>query len=59
MCRPTFFTTPEFVFRQLFGNERAALLLSGAKIQPKRTTELGFQFKYPKIIDACREVCQP
>lgn len=56
MQRPTFFTTPEFVFLQLFGKERAALLLSGAKIQPKRTMELGFQFQYPKIIDACREV---
>lgn len=57
MRRPTFFTTPEFVFRYLFGDERAALLLSGAKIQPKRTLESGFQFNYPKITDACREVC--
>lgn len=56
MWRPTFFTTPEFVFLQLFGKERAALLLSGAKIQPKRTMDLGFQFQYPKIADACREV---
>lgn len=57
MRRPTFFTTPEFVIQKLFGNERAALLLSGAKIHPKRTLEVGFKFQYPKVIDACREVC--
>lgn len=57
MRRPTFFTTPEFVIQQLFGEERAALLLSGAKIQPKRTLETGFKYKYPNVIDACREVC--
>lgn len=57
MRRPTFFTTPEFVIQNLFGKERAAILLTGAKIQPKRTLELGFQYKYPKVIDACREVC--
>lgn len=57
MRRPTFFTTPEFVIQNLFGKERAAILLTGAKIQPKRTLESGFQYKYPKVIDACREVC--
>ncbi|XP_031637554.1 epimerase family protein SDR39U1 [Contarinia nasturtii] len=57
MRRPTFFTTPAFVIQQLFGKERAALLLTGAKIHPKRTLELGYQYKYPKVIDACREVC--
>lgn len=57
MRRPTFFTTPALVFERIFGKERAALVLSGAKIQPKRTLDLGFQFKYPKIIEACREVC--
>lgn len=56
MRRPTIFTTPEFVFQLIFGPERAALLLSGAKIQPKRTLETGFKYQYPKIIDACREV---
>lgn len=56
MCRPTFFTTPAFVMETIFGPERAALVLSGAKIQPKRTLETGFKYQYPKIIDACREV---
>lgn len=57
MRRPTLFTTPAFVMERIFGEERAPLLLSGAKIQPKRTLETGFKYQYPKIIDACREVC--
>lgn len=57
MRRPALITTPAFVMEQIFGKERAPLLLSGAKIQPKRTLELGFQYQYPKIVDACREVC--
>lgn len=57
MWRPALFTTPAFVIEKLFGKERAALLLTGAKIQPKRTLETGFKYKYPKVIDACREVC--
>lgn len=55
--RPALFTTPAFVINTIFGPERAALLLSGAKIEPKRVTELQFKYKYPKIIDACQEVC--
>lgn len=55
--RPAFFTTPPAVMKQIFGPERAALLLTGAKIQPKRVTELNFNYKYPNIVDACREVC--
>lgn len=57
MRRPTFFTTPAFVMETIFGKERAALVLSGAKIHPKRTLESGFQYQYPKISDACHEVC--
>lgn len=56
MQRPVFMRTPEAVFKLIFGKERAALLLNGAKIHPKRTLETGFQYKYPKILAACREV---
>lgn len=56
MRRPVFLKTPEKVFELIFGKERAALLLSGAKIHPTRTLETGFQYQYPKILDACREV---
>lgn len=55
--RPALFTTPALVINTMFGPERAALLLSGAKIQPKRVTEFQFKFTYQKIVDACTEVC--
>lgn len=48
---------PSFLVKTIFGKERAALLLTGAKIQPKRTIDIGFKYKYPKVEDACREVC--
>lgn len=55
--RPAVFATPEFVITTLFGKDRAALLLSGAKIHPKRTLESGFKYRFAKVIDACKEVC--
>lgn len=55
--RPALFTTPAFAINMIFGPERGALLLSGAKIEPKAVIESKFKFTYPKIIDACQEVC--
>lgn len=55
--RPALFTTPAFVINTIFGPERAVLLLNGPKIEPKRVIELQFKYTYPKIIDACQEVC--
>lgn len=55
--RPAIFTTPEFVITTIFGKDRAALLLSGAKTHPKRVLDYNFKYKYPKVIDACKEVC--
>ncbi|XP_064547908.1 epimerase family protein SDR39U1 [Drosophila montana] len=54
--RPCLFPVPEFVVHAIFGKERAALLLSGAKIQPKRTIASGYQFKYPDVKSAVAEV---
>lgn len=47
---------PEFVVQMLFGKDRSALLLTGAKIEPKKTLETGFQFKYRTAKAACEEV---
>lgn len=55
--RPGIIPTPAFVINTIFGPERAALLLSGAKIEPKRVIECHFKYTFPKIVDACREVC--
>ncbi|XP_017866997.1 PREDICTED: epimerase family protein SDR39U1 isoform X1 [Drosophila arizonae] len=54
--RPCLFAVPEFVVQAIFGKERSALLLSGAKIQPKRTLASGYQFKYPDVKSAVAEV---
>ncbi|KAM7349260.1 epimerase family protein SDR39U1 isoform 1-T1 [Cochliomyia hominivorax] len=54
--RPCLFPVPEVVVNLLFGKDRSALLLTGAKIQPKRTLETGFEFKYPTAKAACEEV---
>ncbi|XP_075156242.1 epimerase family protein SDR39U1 [Haematobia irritans] len=54
--RPCLFAVPEFVVDLIFGKDRSALLLSGAKIEPKRTLETGFNFKYPTAQAACQEV---
>lgn len=56
--RPCLFAVPEFVVQALFGKDRSPLLLSGAKVQPKRTLESGFKFKYPSAKEACLEVVQ-
>lgn len=54
--RPAIFAMPEVVIKTIFGEERAALLLTGAKIQPKRPLELNFKFQFPTVVEACSEV---
>ncbi|BFG04564.1 epimerase family protein SDR39U1 [Drosophila madeirensis] len=56
--RPCLFNVPEFVVHAIFGKERAALLLSGAKIQPKKALASGFQFKYPTAKAACAQLIE-
>lgn len=33
-------------------------MLEGQKVIPKRVTELGFQYRYPNIEDACKQLVQ-
>lgn len=56
--RPSVIPLPEFVLNMIFGEERAVILASGAKISPKRTQEVGFKFKYPDIKSACKNVAR-
>jgi len=53
--RPAIFPLPEFVLNLIFDKERAVILATGAKIQPKRTLEVGFQYKFPDIKSACKD----
>ncbi|EDV36718.1 uncharacterized protein Dana_GF13097, isoform A [Drosophila ananassae] len=54
--RPCIFNVPEFVVHAIFGNDRAALLLSGAKVEPKEAIASGFKFQYPSVNEAVKEL---
>ncbi|XP_058444041.1 epimerase family protein SDR39U1 [Malaya genurostris] len=58
LIRPAVFPLPEFVLNLIFGTERAVLLTKGAKVSPKRVQELGFQYQYPDIRSACKNVAR-
>ncbi len=47
--RPLFLKTPSWVVKALFGEMGEYLLLKGQRVIPKRLTDLGFQFTYPKL----------
>jgi uncharacterized protein (TIGR01777 family) len=54
--RPTVFAVPAFAARLAFGEVADALLLSGARVEPARLNEAGFEFKSPEIEGALRSV---
>lgn len=54
--RPTLLPVPEFFLRAALGRERAAILTEGQRVVPKRTLESGFQFQYPDLTSALREI---
>lgn len=56
--RPLFFKTPAWFINILFGEMGEYLLIKGQKVMPKRLTELGFKFSYPKIETALIEEYQ-
>ncbi|XP_055603668.1 epimerase family protein SDR39U1 [Uranotaenia lowii] len=56
LIRPALFPLPEFVLNLIFGKERAVLLTQGAKVVPEKPVQLGFQYQYPDIKSACKDV---
>uniref|UniRef100_A0A0B6ZIY9 DUF1731 domain-containing protein n=1 Tax=Arion vulgaris TaxID=1028688 RepID=A0A0B6ZIY9_9EUPU len=54
--RPHLFPMPAFVANAMFGSEAAEVMLDGQKVLPKRTLEMGYQFKYPDIESACKNL---
>ncbi|MEO1222632.1 MAG: TIGR01777 family oxidoreductase [Pseudomonadota bacterium] len=50
--RPVTWAAPSALVTALVGKERASILLKGQRVRPKRTLELGYVFRYPKIDDA-------
>jgi uncharacterized protein (TIGR01777 family) len=49
VSRPTLFPMPSFAARLAFGEMADALLLSSAKVEPKRLLATGFGFKFEKL----------
>lgn len=56
MQRPTVIPVPGFVLDGLLGSERAVILTQGQKVEPKMTLESGFQYQYPDLTTALREI---
>jgi uncharacterized protein (TIGR01777 family) len=54
--RPTIFPMPEFAARLAFGEMADALLLSSARVEPKRLLASGYAFRYPTLEGALRHL---
>jgi uncharacterized protein len=52
--RPTFMSVPAFAARLAFGEVADAVLLAGARAEPARLKEAGYEFQYPDIESALR-----
>jgi uncharacterized protein (TIGR01777 family) len=53
--RPAVMRVPEFVLRPILG-EMSMLLLEGQRAVPQRLTELGFEFRFPDMESALRDL---
>jgi hypothetical protein len=56
LFRPAFASVPAFAVQLLFGDMAKEVLLSSAKVLPLRLQETGFQFDYPQIEPALKQV---
>lgn len=48
--RPTLFPMPAFAAKLVLGEMANELLLSSTRVTPKKLTEQGFEFHYPKLV---------
>ena len=58
LSRPAFFPLPAFMARLLLGELAEELLLSGARVIPKKLKESGYSFKFPSLAEALRHLLQ-
>ncbi|GJQ84174.1 hypothetical protein Trydic_g2850 [Trypoxylus dichotomus] len=56
LWRPAVIPVPKAVLNMMLGAERASMLTTGPRVQPKRTQSLGFKFLHPNIESACNEL---
>jgi uncharacterized protein (TIGR01777 family) len=57
MKRPHYFPLPSFVLRLVLG-EVASLVLEGQKVLPRRLLDCGYEFKYPTLDKALKNLLQ-
>ncbi|HEY0674358.1 MAG TPA: TIGR01777 family oxidoreductase [Longimicrobiales bacterium] len=53
--RPALFAAPEFLLR-LIGGPAEELVLSGARVVPRKLQESGYEFRYPELREALQAV---
>jgi hypothetical protein len=56
LSRPTLFPVPAFALRLAVGEMADALLLSSARVVPKRLEETGYRFRFPELPAALRHL---
>ncbi|XP_066061262.1 epimerase family protein SDR39U1 isoform X2 [Chamaea fasciata] len=54
--RPALLPLPAWAVRAVFGPERAGMLLEGQRVLPKRTLESGYQFIFPELPAALKDI---
>jgi uncharacterized protein (TIGR01777 family) len=54
--RPAVLPLPGFVLDLKFGSEFGAVLRGGQRVLPKRTQELGYEFKHPELDEALEDL---
>ncbi len=59
LSRPTILSLPEFAVRLMFGEMGEALLLSSARVVPKRLEDAGFEFVFPHLKPALEHALNP
>ena len=54
--RPAIFRMPAFVVKLLFGQMGEELLLAGQRVIPEKLTQAGYQFKFPQLEKALKDI---
>jgi len=54
--RPAFIPMPAFVMKLMMGEMAEELLLSGQRVVPEKLVKAGYQFKYPELKTALKDI---
>lgn len=56
MGRPAFIPVPSMILRFMLSEERAKIMTEGQKVIPERTQRFQFEYHFPDINSACKEL---